>query len=73
MLTALIILAIIIIAILAMAATRPNEFSMVRSADLRTSPEKVFAQLNDFKNWKAWSRSIRLARCSTNSPSVGLG
>jgi hypothetical protein len=55
MLTALIIIAIIILAILAMAFLRPNEFSLVRSADIHASPDKIFAQLNDFKNWAGWS------------------
>ena len=55
MLTALLIIAIIIIAILVIAAMRPNGFSIVRSADYNSSPEKIFAQLNDFRNWKAWS------------------
>ena len=55
MFIALIILAIVILAILAMAAVRPNEFSIVRSADYHTSPDKIFTQLNDFKNWKTWS------------------
>ena len=55
MLTALLIIAIIVIAILAIAAMRPNEFSLVRSADFAASPDKIFAQLNDFKNWANWS------------------
>jgi hypothetical protein len=55
MLTALLIVAIIIIAILAMAAFRPNEFSVVRSADFRATPEVIFQNLNDFKRWATWS------------------
>ena len=55
MLIALFIVAIIIIAILVMAALRPNEFSLQRSADYHASPDKIFNQLNDFKNWAKWS------------------
>ncbi len=49
------ILIILIAAVLLIAASRPNTFSLVRSADFNTSPERIFMQLNDFKNWAAWS------------------
>jgi hypothetical protein len=55
MLTALLIIVVIIVAILVIAAMRPNEFSVVRSVDFNAAPEKIFAQLNDFRNWTAWS------------------
>jgi hypothetical protein len=55
MLIALAIIAIIILAILVIAALRPNGFSLQRSAEFRASPDKIFAELNDFKNWTHWS------------------
>ncbi len=55
MITALVIIAILIIALLDIASVKPDTFSLVRSADIKAPPEKVFAQLNDFKNWVAWS------------------
>lgn len=55
MFTALIFIAILIAALLIIAASRPDTFSLVRSADFRAPPERVFGQLNDFKNWAAWS------------------
>jgi uncharacterized protein YndB with AHSA1/START domain len=55
MFTALVFIAILIAALLIMAAFRPNTFSLVRSAEFRAPPERVFAQLNDFKNWGNWS------------------
>jgi uncharacterized protein YndB with AHSA1/START domain len=55
MLTALVFIAIVIIAFLLLANSRPNTFSMSRSSTLNASPEKVFAQINDFKNWANWS------------------
>src|SRR5689334_11953289 len=47
--------AVVLVALLAFIATRPNEFQVSRSATLPGSADVVFAQVNDFKNWKAWS------------------
>jgi Polyketide cyclase / dehydrase and lipid transport len=55
MLSTIVFIAIFIIAILLFANSRPSTFSLVRSAEMRSSPERVFAQLNDFKNWNNWS------------------
>jgi Polyketide cyclase / dehydrase and lipid transport len=51
---AILILALII-AFLLLANNRPSTFSLERSIDLLASPQKVFAQINDFKNWANWS------------------
>ncbi len=55
MLTALIFIAILLIAFLVIASLRPSTFSLSRSADIKAPPEKIFPHLNDFKNWGAWS------------------
>jgi Polyketide cyclase / dehydrase and lipid transport len=55
MLTAFVFIAILVIAVLIMAAFKPNHFSLVRSAQFRAAPERVFPHLNDFRNWAAWS------------------
>jgi uncharacterized protein YndB with AHSA1/START domain len=55
MLSALVFIAILIIGILLLANARPSTFSLVRSAEVKASPDRVFAQLNDFKNWANWS------------------
>jgi Polyketide cyclase / dehydrase and lipid transport len=55
MLTAIIFVAILVIAFLVVASLRPNTFSLSRSADIKAPPEKIFPHLNDFKNWGAWS------------------
>jgi hypothetical protein len=51
----IIAIAIITIALLVMASRRPDEFSVVRSIDVQASPERIFAEVNDFKSWAAWS------------------
>jgi Polyketide cyclase / dehydrase and lipid transport len=55
MLTALIIIAIVIITFLVIASMRPSTFSLQRSINVSASPEKIFPHLNDFKNWGTWS------------------
>jgi len=55
----LIVLALIVI--LVYASTRPDTFRVERSATFITTPDKVFAQINDFHNWGAWSAWARMA------------
>ncbi|MBT9527094.1 MAG: SRPBCC family protein [Rhizobacter sp.] len=51
---ALVIVALIAV-VLIYAATRPDSFSVQRTATIKAPPEKVFALINDFHNWPAWS------------------
>src|SRR6266851_2657719 len=53
--TIAIVIAVLIAALLAYAATKPDTFSVQRSASIKTPPEKIFALLNDFQRWDAWS------------------
>jgi uncharacterized protein YndB with AHSA1/START domain len=50
-----IILALAIAGILILAAMRPDTFHFERKATIKAPPEKIFAILNDFKQWGAWS------------------
>jgi carbon monoxide dehydrogenase subunit G len=51
----LIAVVVLIAAVLVYAATRPDTFRVERSAGIKAPPEKVFALVNDFKRWDAWS------------------
>ncbi len=51
----LIAVVVLIGALLLYAATKPDQFSVVRSTTISASPVVVFEQLNDFKRWQAWS------------------
>ena len=53
--TILIILAVIIVAVLIYAATRPNDFVVSRSVSISARPETVFALISDFRRWPEWS------------------
>jgi len=50
-----IVVAVLIAALLVFAATRPDTFRVQRAASIKAPPEKVFALLNDFQRWEAWS------------------
>ena len=48
-------LSAIIAVILVLAAMKPDTFRVERSATINAPPEKIFAVLNDFREWPAWS------------------
>jgi len=50
-----IIVAVLIAAILAFAASKPKTFHVRRSVTIKASPEKIFALVNDFHNWTGWA------------------
>jgi len=50
-----IVIALLIAGILGFAATKPDTFRVQRAASIKAPPEKVFALINDFKRWDAWS------------------
>jgi hypothetical protein len=48
-------IAAIIVIFIIVAAMQPAEFRIARSAGMSAPPSAVFAQVNDFHNWEAWS------------------
>jgi len=50
-----VVLAIAIAAVLVLAATKPDKFSVQRGAIMKTPPERVFSLINDFHQWGTWS------------------
>jgi uncharacterized protein YndB with AHSA1/START domain len=50
-----VILAIAIAAVLILAATKPDRFSVQREITVRAPAEKIFPLINDFHQWIAWS------------------
>lgn len=41
--------------ILILAATKPNNFNVRRTATVNAPAEKVFAVISDFRQWRGWS------------------
>jgi hypothetical protein len=48
-------IAIVVVLLAVFIATRPSTFSVSRSATISATPAAVFAQVNDFHKWDAWS------------------
>lgn len=46
---------LLVVVICGIAATKPDTFSLERSTEIAAPPEKVFAHVNDFHMWDAWS------------------
>jgi uncharacterized protein YndB with AHSA1/START domain len=56
MLKTIAIVAVLLVgAVLVFAATRPDAFRVQRATTIKAPPERVFAFINDFHRWDAWS------------------
>lgn len=51
----ILLVALLIVAVLAFAATRPNSFSVQRSTRINAAPQTVWPLLTDFHRWPEWS------------------
>ncbi len=51
----LLVLAAIVLVFVVVVASQPADFRVVRSAAVAAPAAEVFAQVNDFHNWNAWS------------------
>jgi hypothetical protein len=58
--TLLLALAVVVLGLLVVAARQPAEFRITRTATIAGPPPGVFAQVNDFHNWEAWSPWARI-------------
>jgi len=57
-------------------ATRPTDFTLRRSATMAARPATVFAQVNDFHRWTAWSPWEKLdpgLKREYSGPDSGVG
>lgn len=72
----LIALAVVVLVFVVIVATRPADFRVTRSASFAAPPEAVFAQINNFHNWDAWSPWSKLdpnAKFTFEGPEAGVG
>ncbi|MES2068812.1 MAG: SRPBCC family protein [Pseudomonadota bacterium] len=47
--------AVLLATVLGIAASRPDTFRVQRTASIKAPPEKIFALINDYHSWAAWS------------------
>ena len=69
-------LAVLIIAFVIVVALQPADLVVTRSATFAAPPAVVFAQVNDFHNWQAWSPWAKLDPACRNTyegASAGAG
>jgi hypothetical protein len=72
----LIAIGVIVVVFLIVVALQPAEFRVVRSANMSAPPAVVFAQVNDFHKWEAWSPWEKLdpaLKRTYEGPSAGTG
>ncbi|TXH71462.1 MAG: polyketide cyclase [Lysobacteraceae bacterium] len=65
----LIVLLLVVAALLAYTATRPDHFRVERSVTIQAPPEKIYALIQDFHRWNAWSPWEKLDPAMTRTHS----
>ena len=69
-------IALVIVGFLVIVALQPSHYQVSRSTTVATPPADVFAQVNDFHNWEAWSPWAKLdpnAKNTFEGPASGKG
>lgn len=72
----LVVIVLAIVAFLVYVATRPDHFRLERSAVMAAPPERIYAEIEDFARWRAWSPWEGLDPAMTRTlegPPRGLG
>lgn len=71
-----IVLVILVLAIIGLAMTKPNEFKISRSITIHAPVDIVYTQINNFHKWQAWSPWAKLdpqAKTTFEGPDDGVG
>jgi uncharacterized protein YndB with AHSA1/START domain len=68
--------ALFVVAVLILAATKPNTFRVQRSIDIHSQPEKIFVLIDDLHNrnlWEPQDREDSTTRVTYRGPTSGKG
>lgn len=68
--------AVVVAGLAAVVAMQPDEFRITRSTTIAAPAAEVFAQVDDFHNWEAWSPWAKLdptAKVTFEGPTAGTG
>ena len=71
-----IVVVVVIAALLAYAAIQPDTFRVERATSIKAPPERVFALINDYRSWGAWSPWEKMdpeMKRSFSGPASGKG
>jgi uncharacterized protein YndB with AHSA1/START domain len=63
----LISVAVVVVVLVIIISLQPTDFAITRSATIAAPAANVFAQVNDFHNWQAWSPWAKLDPAARNS------
>jgi len=55
LITIALVLVALILVVLGIAAAKPNEFRVQRSARINAAPDRIYPNIADFHRWEAWS------------------
>jgi polyketide cyclase/dehydrase/lipid transport protein len=69
-------LAALVVILLVVVALQPDNYRVSRTAEIAAPPPAVFAQVNDFEKWDAWSPWAKLdpnAKIAFEGPKAGKG
>src|SRR5205814_10367334 len=69
-------IAALVVLVVIVVALQPSDFRVSRTAKMKAPPSFVFAQVNDYHNWDAWSPWAKLdpnAKVTFEGPSSGTG
>jgi uncharacterized protein YndB with AHSA1/START domain len=69
-------IAALVVVFLIVVAMQPNEYRVARTTAVAAPPDRVFAQVNDFHNWEAWSPWAQFdpnAKATFEGPRSGQG
>jgi hypothetical protein len=72
----LLVIAVLLVVLVVVIQMQPNTFLVKRSTTVNAPPEKVFAQVNDFHKWDAWSPWVKLdpnMKATFSGPDAGTG
>jgi hypothetical protein len=70
------VIVVLLGSLVALVAAQPKRFCITRSAAMSAPPSDVFAHVNDFHNWRAWSPWERLdpnLERTYEGPAAGVG
>lgn len=72
----LVVVLAIVVVFVVVVAMQPDDFRIVRSTTIAAPPAAVFAQVNDFQKWEAWSPWAKLdpnVKNTFEGPAAGTG